>query len=48
LSQIVEKLPAEAMAFLQNEQTLVYKGDFMVEVMDLLLTPMIDRLVSSS
>jgi phosphoribulokinase len=48
LAQIVKKLPAEAMAFLQNEQTLVYKGDFMVEVMDLLLTPMIDRLVSSS
>jgi phosphoribulokinase len=46
LQSIANQLPAEAMAFLQNDSTLVYKGSFMVEVMDIMLTPMIDKLLA--
>ncbi|MBT3186988.1 MAG: phosphoribulokinase [Candidatus Thioglobus sp.] len=47
LQSVADKLPAEAMAFLQNDKTLVYKGNFMVDVMNYLLTPIIDKLMTS-
>jgi Phosphoribulokinase len=47
LQSVADKLPAEAMAFLQNDKTLVYKGSFMVDVMNYLLTPIIDKLMTS-
>jgi hypothetical protein len=47
LQSVADKLPAEAMAFLQNDTTLVYKGSFMVDVMDIMLTPIIDGLMAN-
>ena len=47
LQAVADKLPAEAMAFLQNDTTLVYKGSFMVDVMDIMLTPIIDGLMAN-
>ncbi|SFV85397.1 Phosphoribulokinase [hydrothermal vent metagenome] len=47
LQAVADKLPAEAMAFLQNDTTLVYKGSFMVDVMDIMLTPIIDKLMTN-
>jgi len=35
------------MAFLQNDKTLVYKGSYMVDVMELMLTPIIDELMAN-
>lgn len=46
LQGIADKLPADAMAFLQNEQTLVYKGNYMVDVMDLMLSPIIKDMMA--
>ncbi|MCS5586433.1 MAG: phosphoribulokinase [Gammaproteobacteria bacterium] len=47
LQAVADQLPAEAMAFLQNDTTLVYKGSFMVDVMDIMLTPIIDGLMTN-
>jgi phosphoribulokinase len=46
LQAVADKLPKEAMAFLQNDKTLVYKGNYMVDVMDYMLTPIIDGLMA--
>ncbi len=45
LQTVANQLPASATAFLQNPTTLVYKGNYMVEVMDIILTPIIDNLM---
>lgn len=47
LQSIANQLPTQAMAFLQNDTTLVYKGSFMVEVMATMLAPMINQLLSN-
>jgi len=47
LQAVANKLPADAMAFLQNDTTLVYKGNYMVDVMDHMLTPIIDGLMAN-
>ncbi|MBE8189776.1 MAG: phosphoribulokinase [Candidatus Thioglobus sp.] len=47
LQAVAEKLPAEAGAFLQNSTTLIYNGSYMVEAMDLILTPIIDDLAAN-
>jgi phosphoribulokinase len=47
LQAVADKLPADAMAFLQNDKTLVYKGSYMVDVMELMLTPIIDELMAN-
>jgi phosphoribulokinase len=47
LQAVADQLPADAMAFLQNDTTLVYKGNYMVAVMDHMLTPIIDELMSN-
>ena len=47
LQAVADKLPADAMAFLQNDKTLVYKGNYMVDVMDSMLSPIIDNLMSN-
>ncbi|WP_428086770.1 phosphoribulokinase [Candidatus Thioglobus sp.] len=47
LQAAADKLPADAMAFLQNDKTLVYKGNYMVDVMGHILTPIIDDLINS-
>lgn len=46
LENIKNSLPAEAMARLQNHNTLVYRGDFMVGVMDKMLSPLIAKLTT--
>lgn len=48
LQGVADALPADAMAFLQNDTTLVYKGSYMVEVMDVMLTPIIDNLMANA
>ncbi len=45
LEAIKQALPEGAMAFLQNDTTLVYKGNYMADVLDLMLTPLIKALV---
>ncbi len=45
LESIKNSLPVEAMARLQNDNTLVYRGDFMVNVMDKMLEPIIEKLM---
>jgi phosphoribulokinase len=47
LEGIKNQLPTDAMAFLQNENTLVYKGNYMVDVLDLMLSPIIENLVKN-
>ncbi len=47
LQSVADKLPKDATAFLQNDKTLVYKGNYMVEVMDIMLTPIIDELMTN-
>jgi phosphoribulokinase len=47
LEGIKNQLPSDAMAFLQNENTLVYKGNYMVNVLDLMLSPIIENLVKN-
>lgn len=47
LQGAADNLPSKAMAFLQNRHTLIYKGNYLVEVMDRLLTPMIDKLMAN-
>jgi phosphoribulokinase len=47
LEGIKNQLPADAMAFLQNENTLVYKGNYMVKVLDLMLSPIIENLINN-
>ena len=42
LEAVKEKIPG---AWLQNENTLVYNGEYMVDAMDLLMTPIIHDLV---
>ncbi len=44
---IENELPKEAMAYLQNERTLIYRGDFMVDVMNRMLTPIITKMLNS-
>ncbi len=46
LKSVADALPADAMAFMQNDNTLVYKGSYMVDVMDQMLTPIIDTLMT--
>lgn len=46
LEAVKNTLPSEAMARLHNDNTLVYRGDFMVDVMDKILTPIIDKLLA--
>ena len=43
---IKNSLPTEAMAFLQNEYTLVYKGNYMVNVLDLMFAPLIEKMIN--
>ncbi len=45
LRNVASQLPADAMAFLQNDTTLVYKGNYIIKVLDIILTPIIERLV---
>jgi phosphoribulokinase len=47
LEGIKNQLPSEANAFLQNDKTLVYKGNYMVDVLDLMLSPIIENLVNN-
>jgi len=46
LKSVADALPADAMAFMQNDNTLVYKGSYMVDVMDQMLTPIIGDLMA--
>ncbi len=46
LKSVADALPDDAMAFMQNNNTLVYKGSYMVDVMDQMLTPIIDTLMA--
>ena len=46
LKSVADALPADAMAFMQNDTTLVYKGSYMVDVMDQMLTPIIGDLMA--
>ena len=46
LAGIMANLPIEAIAFLQNKNTLVYRGDFMIKVMDSMLSPIINDIVN--
>jgi phosphoribulokinase len=48
LAGIAAKLPADAMAFLQNEHTLVYKGNYMIDVMDMMLSPIIKDMMAKA
>lgn len=47
LNAIKNSLPKDAMAFLQNSKTLVYKGNYMITVMAKMLTPIIDNLMAN-
>ena len=47
LEGIKNQLPADAMAFLQNENTLIYKGNYMIDVLDLMLGPVIETLINN-
>lgn len=44
---VKNSLPNQAAAQLQNDHTLVYRGDFMLEVMDKMLTPLIEKILRS-
>jgi phosphoribulokinase len=48
LAGIAAKLPADAMAFMQNGQTLVYKGNYMIDVMDMMLSPIIKDMMAKA
>ena len=45
LMAIKNNLPTQAMAQIQNKNTLIYRGDFMVAVMDEILTPLIEKMI---
>lgn len=46
LEGIKNQLPEDAMACLQNDHTLVYKGNYMIDVLDLMLSPIIEGLIA--
>ncbi len=47
LEVIKNSLAKQAQAFLQNSNTLVYRGDYMIDAMDKILSPIIDNLIAN-
>ncbi len=47
LENVRKTLPKQAQAFLQNNNTLVFNGNYMIDVMDNILSPIIDTLIAN-